>query len=171
MAIVLVHCVIRYHSFSWPFIFTKEFDVKRSPKYLWKSLFTVCFTHVTIIHNLLTYLLICTAMMSYYIECEDMNVPHVEQDVLPFRSTWVHPSLLWGSCCSIFFLHVMFCRLICPYVLFLLDIVLVCPTSIDAFQNNQYHDKAQDVRNLGKKRSSINILKSWLQKSEQNFVD
>ena len=47
----------------------------------------VCFTHVTIINNLLTYLLICTAMMSYYIECEDTNVPHVEQDVLPFRST------------------------------------------------------------------------------------
>jgi hypothetical protein len=47
----------------------------------------VCFTHVTIIHNLLTYLLIYTAMMSYYIECEDMNVSHVEQDVLPFRST------------------------------------------------------------------------------------
>ena len=38
----------------------------------------VCFTHVTIINNLLTYLLICTAMMSYYIECEDTNVPHVE---------------------------------------------------------------------------------------------
>ena len=47
----------------------------------------VCFTHVTIIHNLLAYLLICTAMMSYYIECEDMHVPHVEQDVPPFRST------------------------------------------------------------------------------------
>jgi hypothetical protein len=32
----------------------------------------VCFTHFTIIHNLLTYLLICTATMSYYIECDTL---------------------------------------------------------------------------------------------------
>lgn len=35
-----------------------------------------------------------------------------------------------------------------------------CPDAIPWNQNNQYHDKAQDARNLGKKRSSINILKS-----------
>ena len=38
------------------------------------------------------------------------QVPLVEQELFPFRSTWFTPDYLWGSCYSILSFMCMFCR-------------------------------------------------------------
>ena len=38
------------------------------------------------------------------------RVPLAEQELLPFRRTWVHPRILVGSCYSIFSLMCIICR-------------------------------------------------------------
>jgi len=49
-----------------------------------------------------------------------MLIIKVEQELLPFRSTWVHPQFLVGSCYSIFSFMCMFCRSLCVLLSFFL---------------------------------------------------
>ena len=62
-----------------------------------------------------------------------LRVPLVEQDMLPFRSTWVHPGFSWVRVSRSLGLCVCFVDRYLSFCSFSFGNYIVCPYSIDGF--------------------------------------
>jgi hypothetical protein len=62
-----------------------------------------------------------------------LRVPLVEQDMLPFRSTWVHPGFSWVRVSRSLVLCVCFVDRYLSFCSFSFGNYIVCPYSIDGF--------------------------------------
>ena len=61
------------------------------------------------------------------------RVPQVDQELLPFRSTWVHPRFKWGSCYSISSFYACFVDRCLSFCTFSFDHCVFCSFSVYGF--------------------------------------